>query len=187
MVFRTNGSRARRYVRGRGNARAIIAVALLLALIGFHAYQSRTAKPPSPLTGRARVVDGDSMEISGARIRLQGIDAPEWEQTCSNSAGETWACGKVAAQELSRHVAARDLRCEPGGVDRYHRILATCFGADGSDINAWMVRQGWAVAYGNGRNYRAEQNEAQADKRGIWTGLFLPPEEWRQRHPHASQ
>jgi endonuclease YncB( thermonuclease family) len=45
-----------------------------------------------------------------------------------------------------------------------------------------MVRQGWAVVFGYGRNYRAEQAEAKAAKRGIWAGTFTTPAEWRQRH-----
>jgi endonuclease YncB( thermonuclease family) len=185
MASWANGPGARRYGRRRGDTRALIAVVLLLGLIGFHAYRSWTSKPPAPLIGQARVLDGDSIEISGARIRLQGIDAPEWEQTCVDAAGQAWPCGKTAAQELRRHIGARDLTCEPSGFDRYNRILAACFGPDGSDVNAWLVRRGWALAYGGGRNYRSEQDEAEAAKRGIWAGTFLPPEEWRRRHPRT--
>jgi endonuclease YncB( thermonuclease family) len=187
MAWWANGPGARRYGRRRGNTRALIAVVLLLGLIGFHAYQSWTSKPPAPLIGPARVLDGDSIEIAGARIRLQGIDAPEWEQACADAAGQAWPCGKAAAQELRRHIGARDLTCEPSGFDRYNRMLATCFDTDGSDLNAWIVRRGWALAYGGGRNYRSEQDEAETAKRGIWTGTFLPPEEWRRRHPRSPQ
>src|SRR5262245_2612075 len=140
--LRGEADRARRYRRRRGDTRALIAVVLLLGLIGFYAYRSWTAKPPAPLTGQARVLDGDSIEISGARIRLQGIDAPEWEQTCADAGGQAWPCGRAAAQELRRHIGARDLRCEASGFVRYNRVLATCFEPDGSDLNAWLVR--WA-------------------------------------------
>jgi endonuclease YncB( thermonuclease family) len=187
MAARTNGPGARRYGRRRGDTRALIAVVLLLGLIGFYAYRSWTSKPLGPVVGQARVLDGDSIEISGARIRLQGIDAPEWEQTCADAGGQAWPCGKAAAQELRRHIGARDVTCHPSGFDRYDRMLATCFGPDGSDVNAWLVRRGWALAYGGSRNYRSEQDEAEAAKRGIWAGTFLPPEEWRRRHPRSPQ
>src|SRR5262245_10849872 len=85
--LRGEADRARRYRRRRGDTRALIAVVLLLGLIGFYAYRSWTSKPPEPLTGQARVLDGDSIEISGARIRLQGIDAPEWSRPASMPAG----------------------------------------------------------------------------------------------------
>ena len=132
----------------------LIPVVLLLGLVGFYAYRSWTSKPPAPLVGQARVLDGDSIEISGARIRLQGIDAPEWEQTCVDAGGEAWPCGKAAAQELRRHIGARDLRCESSGFDHYNRFLATCFDPDGADLNAWLVRRGWKrTAYVLSRRY----------------------------------
>lgn len=184
MASWANRPGARRYGRRRGDSRPLVAVVLLLGLIGFYAYRSWTSKPPSLLIGHARVLDGDSIEISGAHIRLQGIDAPESDQACTDGRGQTWPCGKAAAQELRRHIAARELTCEPAGVDRYSRVLATCFGPDRSDVNAWMVRQGWAVSYGG---YRSEQDAAQAAGRGIWAGTFLPPEEWRRRHPRSAQ
>jgi endonuclease YncB( thermonuclease family) len=186
MASGANRSGARRYRTGRSQSGLLVALVFLVGLIGFYAYRSSTSKPPpSPLIGRARVLDGDSIEISGARIRLQGIDAPESDQTCADARGQTWPCGKAAAQELRRHIGARELRCEPRGLDRYHRILAICFVPDGSDVNAWMVRQGWALAYGDGSNYRSAQHEAEAAKRGIWVGAFVSPGEWRRRHPQS--
>jgi endonuclease YncB( thermonuclease family) len=175
--------RARRLVTRRVDWRPIIAFVLLVGLLGFYGYQHWTAKPGSPLIGRARVLDGDSLEISGARIRLQGIDAPEWKQTCVDPKGQAWPCGQAAARELQSHIGGRELTCARHGVDRYNRILATCSAPDGSDVNAWIVRQGWALASGDAGSYRSEQHEAEAAKRGIWAGTFLSPREWRRRHP----
>lgn len=44
---------------------------LLLALLG------TTHAAPAPLVGVASVIDGDTLEIRGVRVRLYGIDAPE--------------------------------------------------------------------------------------------------------------
>ena len=35
------------------------------------------------VTGKARVVDGDTIWIANTKIRLHGIDAPEAKQTCA--------------------------------------------------------------------------------------------------------
>jgi endonuclease YncB( thermonuclease family) len=60
-------------------------------------------------------------------------------------------------------------------------VLAVCSLA-GADVNAWMVRQGWALAYGSAGHYQSQQDEARAAKRGIWAGTFTYPQQWRQSH-----
>ena len=72
--------------------------------------------------------------------------------------------------------------CDPKGRDRYKRVIAVCFKAE-TNLNAWMVTQGWAVAfrkYGND-NIR-EEDEARLAGRGIWAGLFDMPWDWRARN-----
>ena len=97
------------------------------------------------ITGPARVIDGDTLDVAGQRIRLHGIDAPESRQTCQIK-GVPWACGVAAWGELVQLVAGRDVTCETRDIDRYGRAGAVC-AADGDDINAAMVAQGWALAY----------------------------------------
>jgi endonuclease YncB( thermonuclease family) len=172
-----------RYAGRRNDGRLFVALLLLLGLIGLYTSRQHTTEPRGALSGRARVLDGDSIEIAHARIRLAGIDAPEWDQTCLDGKGQPWACGRAAARELERHIAGGRLTCRSGGVDKYRRILAICFAPDGSDINAWMVRQGWAVAFGDVGDYRSEQHEAEAARRGMWAGSFLLPAQWRRHHP----
>jgi endonuclease YncB( thermonuclease family) len=166
--------------RARGiDVRLLVVLVLSAGLLAFYACRQRATTPLSPLIGHARVADGDSIELAGVRIRLEGIDAPELDQPCTDAKGRVWRCGEAAARELRRHLGGQELRCERRGVDQYHRILATCALPDGSDVSAWIVQQGWALAYGGAGEYRSEQDEAQAAGRGIWAGSFTPPREWR--------
>ncbi len=97
------------------------------------------------VTGPARVIDGDTIEVQGERIRLHGIDAPESRQLCHLD-GKPWQCGKDAANALTGKIAHRPVTCEDLGRDRYERIIARCAVA-GEDIGAWMVWEGLALAY----------------------------------------
>jgi endonuclease YncB( thermonuclease family) len=162
--------------------RLIPALVLMAGLLFYYAHYRHSERVPlAPVNGYARVVDGDSIEIAGVRIRLDGVDAPELDQSCTDANGRAWSCGMTAADALRRHLRGRELRCEPSGRDQFRRTIAVCAFPDGSDVNAWLVRQGWALASGRSGDYRSEQNEAQAGRRGIWAGTFTPPKEWRQR------
>jgi endonuclease YncB( thermonuclease family) len=131
------------------------------------------------VTGPARVVDGDTLEIQGQRIRLHGIDAPESRQVCRLD-GKPWQCGKDSGSALAEKIARRPMTCEDLGRDRYKRIIARCTVA-GEDIGAWMVLEGLALAYRRfSLDYVDQESEAEAERRGIWAGEFVKPWEWRQ-------
>lgn len=133
-----------------------------------------------PIIGIASVIDGDTIEIHGTRIRLHGIDAPESSQLCERPTGENWRCGQSAALELASAIGEAPISCQPTDVDRYGRTVAVCSTA-GRDINAWMVIQGWAVAYRQyADDYVPQEKEAQSAGRGIWSGTFMMPWEWRR-------
>ena len=137
--------------------------------------------PPAVVAGPATVIDGDSISIAGWPVRLQGIDAPEWEQTCTDASGKTWACGRAAARELATLVRGKHLTCKPRDFDQYKRVLAVCSLPDGTDVSGWLVQQGWAVVFGHSSAYAAAEAEAKAAKRGLWAGTFMRPSEWRER------
>lgn len=83
------------------------------------------------ITGQARVIDGDTLEIDGQRIRLHGIDAPENRQLCRRD-GEFWWCGEDATSALKAFLGSRPVSCEELGRDRYRRVVAKC-AVDGAD------------------------------------------------------
>ncbi len=131
------------------------------------------------VVGTATVIDGDTIEVHGQRIRLHGIDAPESRQLCRLD-GKPWQCGKDAANALADKIARRPVTCEDLGRDRYKRIIARCT-VGGEDLEKWMVSQGWALAYRRySLDYVEQEAEAQAARRGIWAGEFVKPWEWRR-------
>ncbi|MDQ0347953.1 thermonuclease family protein [Ancylobacter vacuolatus] len=136
-----------------------------------------------PLSGAVRVADGDSLEISGERVRLEGIDAPELHQECGEGA-KAWPCGMKARAALAALVAQGEVSCRPVDEDRYGRAVARCT-VGGADIGAELVRQGWAMALGLA--YRAEARAAKSAGAGIWAGPFETPAEWRARHPRPAE
>lgn len=131
--------------------------------------------------GRATVVDGDTLEVQGVRIRLHGVDAVESAQQCRNKAGASYACGRQAANALSGWLGQRTVSCSRKDTDRYGRMVAECQVA-GQSINAWLVNQGWAMAYVQygGAVYLPLQNQAKAAGRGIWQGVFQAPWDYRR-------
>ena len=134
------------------------------------------------VSGVPRIVDGDTLAIGSTRVRLEGIDAPETDQICLNANGMHWACGIDARDELAVHVGAREIRCSSSGVDAYKRMLATCYFGD-ENLNAWMVQQGWALAYVQYSSaYRRVEEDARTNQRGLWRGAFIAPWDWRHRN-----
>ena len=163
----------RRFGR-RSRPSGITSLVIALALAGG---AGLVLKPSGrSLQGRAQVTDGDTIRIGEARIRLKGIDAPEMEQRCSRG-GRSYACGETARRALIDLVSGETVRCRTAGRDRYQRILARCT-INGNDIGTRMVESGWAVSYG--RDYDAEEADAQDRGVGLWEGEFERPQDWRR-------
>lgn len=164
----------RLYSRARRNH--IVDIAAFAAIVIAIIATLRFLPQPDPLrvSGRARLVDGDSLFVQGVELRLVGIDAPEAAQTCDRS-GVVWPCGQEAARALSRLLRDHVLECEGNERDVHDRLLATCK-VDNVVLNRWMVEQGWAVSF---HGYPAEERTARAAKRGIWSGTFIRPQQWR--------
>jgi endonuclease YncB( thermonuclease family) len=164
----------------------LVVVAVIAAIAyGSGKFDAPPPGAPSPpgatISGRARVIDGDSLEVAGERIRLFGIDAPEARQYCRDARGQDYPCGRAATRALAGLTGAR-VSCTLVTHDRYERDVATCT-ANGRDLGDAMVRAGHAVDYArhSGGRYAEAEREARAARRGIWAGTFEEPEAWRRR------
>lgn len=139
----------------------------------------------SPITGdikgQASVIDGDTLEIQGTRIRLHGIDAPESSQQCYRQ-GQPWKCGQWAAQALDTILKGKHLSCSKKGSS-YGRVVAVCHVIEtGQDIAQVMVRGGGAVAARKySMAYVPAETEAIAKEAGIWNSEFEMPWDWRKK------
>lgn len=176
----TRASAPGRVARSAAAGSPIPAVGAVLALLLVGACNADEL-----LTGTATVVDGDSLTIGPVSVRLYGIDAPEGTQTCRRD-GAAWNCGEAAAAELRRLVTGRRLSCEPKDVDTYGRIVAVCRAGE-RELNEHMVRSGLALAYRRfGDDYVPAEEAAHGARRGLWSGRFTAPWDYRQDNRRES-
>ena len=127
-----------------------------------------------------RILDADTIDLAGDRVRLHGIDAPETRQACLLPDGREWRCGVAATDALAAYIAGRPVTCNALDIDRYGRTIGRCY-VEGQDINRWLVSEGWAVAYRRfSMDYVADEDAARAAGRGIWAAEFVMPWDWRQ-------
>ncbi len=128
-------------------------------------------------SGFITVIDGDTVIIDQEKIRLEGIDAPELRQECTKN-GESYQCGQISREYLKSLARRGQMLCKAWQRDKYERLLGRCHVGQ-IDINGQMVRDGWAVAFGN---YYAQEKQAREAGSGIWSGDFDRPREWRITH-----
>ncbi len=151
----------------------VLSAALAAALTVVDAQAGQT------IVGTASIIDGDTIEIHGQRIRLHGIDTPESSQLCERD-GKPYRCGQVAALALSDRIGRRTVSCEGRDMDRYGRVIAVC-SQSGIDLNGWLVRQGYGVAYRKySLDYVPQEEAARKERLGMWSGRFVMPWLWRR-------
>ncbi len=181
---RSNKAMRRRNIRSgasRAPGRALGAVLVLLVA-------SAGPRPglAQEIAGRPRVIDAGTLDFSGRRVRLHGIDAPDLTQTCrlaGQVSGRSWTCGRDARWAAINRIHPHWVSCDARGRDPDGAELATCYlaGFGQHELNVWLVAQGWALAApGAPRGYAAAQAAAKAAGKGLWRGDFVPPGAWRQ-------
>jgi endonuclease YncB( thermonuclease family) len=169
--------RSRRRV-GR-NPLAVFATLIAIALVAGIA--ALVMPPSATLAGRGEAVDGDTLKISGTRIRLLGLDAVELDQSC-HRAGEEWSCGRRATEFLDDLLTRGQTSCASDGRDQYRRVLARCR-VGGQDLGDAIVRAGWAMA---DLEYAIPLAEARLEGRGIWRSDFDDPADWRRNRGESA-
>jgi endonuclease YncB( thermonuclease family) len=149
-----------------------------LACLGLAA----AAWSPSPIMiagSTPAVIDGDTFRMGGNSIRLQGIDAPESEQTCTDG----WPAGDAARRALAALLAGGVPQCERVTTDSYGRTVAICR-VNGEDIGAVLVRRGLAWAYTSySWRYWIEEWQAWYEGAGVHSRDCARPSAWRADHP----
>jgi len=152
----------------------VLGAAVMVVVIG-------SSANAASISGTASVIDGDTIEIHGNRIRLHAVDAIESRQRCLLPSGKAWNCGRASAIALADRIGRSPVSCDVRDVDRYGRLVAVCR-KDGEDLNAWLVANGWAVAYRHyGRDYVSQENAARNARLGIWSSKFQMPWDWRRQ------
>lgn len=144
-------------------------------------------RPAQRVTGQVKVIDGDTIDVSGVRVRLEGIDAPELAQTCPHWLYGRWHAGRRAAAALMRMTAGRTVECASRGRDSYGRMLGVC-SVGGVDLNREMVSQGNAWAFVKySQSYVADEKAAQEARRGVWQRTCQPAWVYREARWSGSE
>ncbi|MDC3016664.1 thermonuclease family protein [Candidatus Pelagibacter sp.] len=142
------------------------------------------------ISGLAKVTDGDTIRIDEKKIRFFGIDAPEKKQQCKKtwlsisfiSFSKDYPCGQISTEKLKKKINNKFLICKWTNKDKYKRYIAECF-KDKTNLNAWMVRNGYAVAYRKySKKFVSQEISAKKDKIGLWSGTFMMPWDYRKNN-----
>ncbi len=165
----------------------LISICLIFFILTYNDVKSDEVKT---ISGIAKVTDGDTIRINQKKIRFYGIDAPEKEQKCTKvwltisflSFNKDYPCGVISTNKLKKKINDKFVICKWTVKDRYKRFIAECF-YNKTNINAWMVRNGYAVAYTKySKKFVAQEKIAKKEKSGLWAGSFEMPWDYRKKN-----
>ncbi len=164
-----------------------ISICLIFFFLTYNDVKSQDVKI---ISGIAKVIDGDTIQIDKKKIRFFGIDAPEKKQQCSKpwltisflNFNKKYPCGEFSKNKLINLIKNKSIICKLRNKDIYGRLIAECF-KNRININSWMVEHGYAVAYKKySKKYINQENIAKKNKLGLWAGTFEMPWIWRKKN-----
>jgi endonuclease YncB( thermonuclease family) len=151
-----------------------LTLALVIFVLGpaAHAAEKR-------ITGTIHVIDGDTFDVGGTRVRLFGIDAPEGDQTCTDAGGTELRCGSFVTKQVRDAYRGKQAVCKQVDTDRYGRSVARCI-VGNVDVGQSLVASGLAFAFAEySRDYVAVEKAAIRAGRGIHAYRLIRPSEFR--------
>lgn len=132
------------------------------------------------VTGAVKVIDGDTFDVGGVRVRLFGIDAPEVSQTCETQRGKNWPCGAWVVDQVRLQYEGHHARCTVIDMDKYGRSVARCT-IGGRDVGAELVLDGLAFAYRRyAMDYDLDEKSAAVRGAGLHASKVQSPAQFRR-------
>jgi endonuclease YncB( thermonuclease family) len=136
------------------------------------------------LAADAAVRDGHTIQLGDVTYRLDGIVAPEIDQTCIDDHADPWSCGVDARDQLIKLVNGRAVRCDDLGPDKLSRkrhVGVCTVEGESVSLNQQLARHGLAISAEPSLKVHAKDDAAaaRAGKTGLWKGCFAAPQDFR--------
>ena len=169
--------------------RKAIILIIICSIFFILTYNDVRSEEIKEISGNAQIIDGDTIKINSKKIRLYGIDAPEFKQMCQKpyltiiffTFTKDYPCGKISTQKLQKKINNKVITCKILDIDRYKRLIGDCYKRN-LNLNSWLVSNGYAVAYRKySKKYISNEINAKNEKKGIWQGKFEMPWEFRRK------
>ena len=160
-------------ISGQARSRVLsIGIGVLLAV---------RAVPSS--ASEAVIINGQTLIIESRVVHLDGIDAPQTDQTCLDHNRALWNCGIAARDSLRAYITDRKIRCNDMGPDprSQKRRLGICWvEGEAISINQWLAREGWALSATGTTRFKVDETDARFARKGLWKGCFVSPDMLRR-------
>ena len=169
--------------------RKAIILIIICSIFFVLTYKDVKSEEIKEISGNAQIIDGDTIKINSKKIRLYGIDAPEFMQMCKKpylkiiffTFTKDYPCGKISTQKLQKKINNKVITCKILDVDRYKRFIGECYKRN-LNLNSWLVSNGYAVAYRKySKKYISNEINAKNEKKGLWQGKFEMPWDFRRK------
>ena len=169
--------------------RKAIILIIICSIFFILTYKDVKSEEIKEISGNAEIIDGATIKINSKKIRLHGIDAPEFKQKCKKpyltiiffTFTKDYPCGKISTQKLQKKINNKVITCKILDIDRYKRLIGECYKRN-LNLNSWLVSNGYAVAYRKySKKYISNEINAKNKKKGIWQGKFEMPWEFRRK------